>query len=503
MVFSSPLFLFYFLPVALLLYFASPYKLRNLTLTITSCIFYGWANPYYLLLIAWSTLVDYCCGNLIGGYWRLVGDITTDEDGQPRASEVQRRLFVGVSLVSNLGLLCFFKYGPFIQHNYNDLAGVFGLETARIMKIVLPVGISFYTFESISYSLDIYYGRARPALAWVLPPAGKVTYFGRLLAEMRALISFACYITQFPHLVAGPIIRYQDLEAQVHNRTHTFDKFGRGVFFVSLGMAKKVLVANACGEVADLAFDSAPLYPLDAWYGLFGYAFQIYFDFSGYSDMAIGLGLMLGFEFVKNFDSPYKSQSVTEFWRRWHISLSTWLRDYLYVPLGGNRKGTGRTYCNLMTVMLLGGLWHGAAWTFLIWGAIHGAWLCIERMLDKRSFYAAAPRFVRVAVTFLIVNLAWVFFRAKDGRAGLEYLGSLFGQTSVWPTAALCRGELYNRFHVFWMVAAASLAFFGVQTWDLARAVTLTRAIFAIALLLLSIAALCAQSYNPFLYFQF
>jgi alginate O-acetyltransferase complex protein AlgI len=503
MVFSSQLFLFYFLPAALLLYFASPYRLRNLTLTLTSYLFYGWANPFYLVLIAWSTAVDYCCGNLIGGYWRLLGPITRGDDGEPRASELQRRLFVGVSLVSNLGLLGFFKYGPFIQQNYKALSAAAGAEPGQILKILLPVGISFYTFESISYTLDIYFGRARPALADVLPRNEKVGPLGRLLAEMRALVSFACYITQFPHLVAGPIIRYQDLEAQLHNRTHTFAKFGRGVFFFSLGLAKKVLVANPAGEVADLAFNAAPLHPLDAWYGLFGYAFQIYFDFSGYSDMAIGLGLMVGFEFVKNFDSPYKSQSVTEFWRRWHISLSTWLRDYLYVPLGGNRKGQLRTYANLMTVMLLGGLWHGAAWPFLVWGAIHGGWLCLERVLDKRSFYARAPAVARVAVTFLIVNLAWVFFRAKDLSAGVEYLGSLFGLVAVPATAALPRGDFYNRYHAFWMVTAAALAFFGVQTWDLARRVTPLRAALAVVLLLWSVAALCAQAYNPFLYFQF
>jgi alginate O-acetyltransferase complex protein AlgI len=503
MVFSSPLFLFYFLPAALLLYFASPVRLRNLTLTVVSYVFYGWANPFYLLLIAWSTAVDYCCGNLIGGYWRLFGPIIRGPDGEPRASEFQRRFFVGVSLVSNLGLLGFFKYGPFVQENYNALAGFAGAEPGQVLRILLPVGISFYTFESISYTLDIYYGRARPALAWLLPPGEKVSFFGRVLAELRALVSFACYITQFPHLVAGPIIRYQDLEAQLHKRTATFDKFGRGIFFFALGMAKKVLVANPTGEIADRAFRDAPLYPADAWYGLFGYAFQIYFDFSGYTDMAIGLGLMLGFEFVKNFDSPYKSQSITEFWRRWHISLSTWLRDYLYIPLGGNRKGPARTYFNLMAVMLLGGLWHGAAWPFLVWGGIHGSWLCLERVLDKRSFYAHAPAVARVAVTFLIVNLAWVFFRAKDLTAGVEYLRSLFGRTAVPTTAALVRAGLYDRYHVFWMVTAAVLAFFGVQTWDLARRVTPARAVMAAVLLLWSVVALCAQSYNPFLYFQF
>jgi alginate O-acetyltransferase complex protein AlgI len=503
MVFSSPLFLFFFLPAALLLYFATPKRGRNFTLTVTSYFFYGFANPYYLLLVAWSTLVDYCCGNLIGGYWLLFGRSAPGPDGQPRASDFQRRFFVGVSLLSNLGLLGFFKYGPFIQQNYLALVADAGAEPGQILKILLPVGISFYTFESISYTLDIYFGRARPAIAWLLPATGKVSFPGRLLAEVRALINFACYITQFPHLVAGPIIRYQDLESQLYSRTHTIAKFGRGVFFFSLGLAKKVLVANPCGEVADFAFEAAPLQPLDAWYGLFGYAFQIYFDFSGYTDMAIGLGLMVGFEFVKNFDSPYKSQSVTDFWRRWHISLSTWLRDYLYIPLGGNRAGPARTYVNLMTTMLLGGLWHGAAWTFLVWGAIHGGWLCMERVLNKRSFYARAPAIVRVAGTFLIINLAWVFFRARDLRAGSEYLRSLFGMIEVPTTAVIVRGDIYNRYHVLWMVLAAILAFFGVQTWDLARRVTPARAVLALCLLCWSVVALCSQLYNAFLYTRF
>jgi alginate O-acetyltransferase complex protein AlgI len=278
---------------------------------------------------------------------------------------------------------------------------------------------------------------------------------------------------------------------------------GRGVLFFSVVLAKNVLIANPWGVVADVAFLAAPLQVADAWYGLFAYAFQIYFDFSGYTDMAIGLGLMFGFEFAKNFDAPYKSQSITEFWRRWHISLSTWLRDYLYIPLGGNRKGPLRTYFNLMAVMLLGGLWHGAAWTFLVWGAIHGGWLCLERLFDKRSFYARAPAIARVAVTFLIVNLAWVFFRARNLRAGVEYFRSLFGLADVPTAAALVRADFYNRYHVLWMLVAAVVAFFGVETWDLARRVTPLRALLALALLFWAMMGLVVQSYNPFLYFQF
>src|SRR5207244_3457053 len=217
-----------------------------------------------------------------------------------------------------------------------------------------PAGISFYTFESISYNLDIYFGRTRPAIYWVraLYPEGPLPWYRRVFLELRALGSFACYITQFPHLVAGPIIRYQDLERQIHERSHTIEKFGRGVFFLALGFGKKILIANPLGEVADVSFGAVQLHFLDAWYGLFAYGFQIYFDFSGYSDMAIGLGLMFGFVFAKNFDSPYLAQSITDFWRRWHISLSTWLREYLYIPIGGNQYGLHRTYAHLIITLL-------------------------------------------------------------------------------------------------------------------------------------------------------
>jgi D-alanyl-lipoteichoic acid acyltransferase DltB (MBOAT superfamily) len=315
------------------------------------------------------------------------------------------------------------------------------------LDLFLPIGISFYTFESISYNLDIYFGRARPAIVWVEELSGHrpKSLWARLRQELKALNAFACYITQFPHLVAGPIIRYQDLERQIHLRSHTVEKFARGVFFFALGLSKKVLIANPMGDVADAAFETHLLSAFDAWYGLLAYAFQIYFDFSGYSDMAIGLGLMVGFEFNKNFDSPYKSQSITEFWRRWHISLSTWLRDYLYVQLGGNRRGALRTYGNLMAVMLLGGLWHGASWNFLVWGGIHGAWLSVERIQGKASLYARSPAFVRVAVTFFIVNLAWVFFRAPDLAASLHYLQALFGMQDRDYKRLLKKTKLYSR----------------------------------------------------------
>jgi alginate O-acetyltransferase complex protein AlgI len=505
MVFSSHIFIFYFLPLALLLYYAGPRRLRNFTLTAVSYVFYGWANFYYVVLIAWSTLVDYCCGNLIYGHWRLLGPVTVQPNGEPRASPLQRKLFVTVSLVSNLGLLFFFKYFMFAEENLNALLAAVGRGPFNVLAVVLPVGISFYTFESISYNLDIYYGRARPAIVWVNKASDAralPTPWSRLWLELKALNAFACYITQFPHLVAGPIIRYQDLETQIHFRTHTQEKFARGVFFFALGLGKKVLLANPMGEVANAAFATPRLHWLDAWYGLFGYAFQIYFDFSGYSDMAIGLGLMLGFEFAKNFASPYKAQSITDFWRRWHISLSTWLRDYLYVPLGGNRKGPARTYFNLLVVMLLGGWWHGASWNFLIWGAIHGAWLSLERVLGKAGFYARAPRPLRVALTFLIVNLAWVFFRAPDLASATAYLAALFGAGGS-ATALLVRPVLYAPDHAAVMAVAAGIAFFGVETWDLSKRLTLLKALFALVVLAGALVAMSSQAHNPFLYFQF
>ncbi len=492
MVFSSHIFIFYFLPLSLALYYLAPKTLRMPVLTLVSYAFYGWTNPWFMLLILWSTLVDFCCGNCIHGHWRLFEFAR------------QRKVFLALSLVSNIGMLCFFKYFMFAAENVNRLLAATGRDGFTVLSVLLPAGISFYTFESISYNVDIYHGRAKPASVWVEEKTGPSRTFGaKLKRELRALNAFACYITQFPHLVAGPIIRYQDLERQLHERDHTVEKVGRGVFFFALGLAKKVLLANPMGEIADAAFQAGPLHALDAWIGLFGYAFQVYFDFSGYSDMAIGLGLMFGFEFAKNFDSPYKSQSISEFWSRWHISLSTWLRDYLYIPLGGNRGGEGRTYVNLLVVMLLGGFWHGASWNFLAWGTIHGAWLALERRAGKTSFYAKAPPVFRVALTFLIVNLAWVFFRADDLPSAIRYAGTLFGRVDAPAASTLVRSVLYSTDHVIAIALCAAIAFFGAQTWDLSKRVTPLRAAAALGLFAWSIVALSTQTFNPFLYFQF
>jgi len=395
MVFSSHLFVYVFLPLALATYYLLPRRARHLGLTLLSYLFYGWANPSFVLLLLFSTAVDFGAGLVIAGH---AGDAPLDPGGD-RTS--RQKMAVAVSVITNLGLLGFFKYYNFAIDSWNALAGSAGLDglvATSVLRVTLPLGISFYTFQSMSYSIDLYRGQAR---------------------VLRDPIDFACYVSLFPQLVAGPIIRFQEVSEQLRHRTHTLDKFARGAAIFSIGLAKKVLLANPCGKVADLAFDAGSVAPLDAWYGVVAYAWQIYFDFSGYSDMAIGLGLMLGFVFPKNFDSPYKSKSITEFWRRWHISLSTWLKDYLYLPLGGNRRGEARTYVNLAMVMLLGGLWHGAAWTFVAWGALHGGMLAFERRLGKEPAYWRLPRVVRIAITFFLVLVGWVFFRARawpDGR---------------------------------------------------------------------------------------
>jgi alginate O-acetyltransferase complex protein AlgI len=471
-VFSSYLFLFYFLPLALLLYYAAPRRLKHIVLTMLSYVFYGWANPLFVPLLLFSTAVDYVCGLVIA---------RARHDGRQR--DARRALIV--SICTNLGLLGFFKYFNFGVENLNALAQMTGLDTLRLdvaFRVTLPLGISFYTFQSMSYTFDVYRGRA---------------------AAIRNFIDFACFVSMFPQLVAGPIIRFSEVADQLQSRTHTVTKFARGVAFFSVGLAKKVVLANPCGKIADLAFESGALGFIDAWYGVTAYAFQIYFDFSGYSDMAIGLGLMLGFVFPKNFDSPYISQSITEFWRRWHISLSTWLRDYLYVPLGGNRKGETRTYINLFIVMLLVGLWHGASWNFVIWGGLHGSFLAFERMQGKTAPYWRLPAPVRVAITFVLVLITWVFFRAPDLPSAGRYLASMFGVADVHDGAGLIAGIVYQPYYLVTFAVAALVTWTAPQTWDWSRTLTAPKAVAAAAAFVLAAVMLTTQAFNPFIYFIF
>jgi alginate O-acetyltransferase complex protein AlgI len=483
MVFSSYLFLFYFLPVALLLYYAAPRRLQHLTLTSLSYLFYGWANPLFVPLLLGSTTIDYFAGRVIARHPAIPQDPHLPPVAQPRARAA--RLAVTASVCSNLALLGFFKYFNFAAENLDAMADAIGLPALRLdvaFRVTLPLGISFYTFQSMSYTIDVYRGRAAP---------------------IRNFIDFACYVSMFPQLVAGPIIRFSEVADQLISRTHTVTKFARGVAFFCVGLAKKVLLANPCGKIADLAFDAGSLHPIEAWYGVTAYAFQIYFDFSGYSDMAIGLGLMLGFVFPKNFDSPYRSQSITEFWHRWHISLSTWLRDYLYVPLGGNRKGTRRTYVNLFIVMLLGGLWHGAAWNFLIWGGLHGCLLAFERFRGRAALYGGLPAPLRVGFTFVIVLVTWVFFRAPDLPSAMRYLGHMAGLTGVQQGAGLLAGVVYQPYYLGTFLLAGAIVWAAPQTWDWTRSITARKAVLILALLVLSAVVLTTQAYNPFIYFIF
>jgi len=470
MVFSSHLFVYYFLPAVLLAYYALPARWRHLWLTIASYAFYGWANPAFTTLMFGSTVVDYVCGRRIGAL--------------PQGARGRRR-WVTLSILSNLSLLGFFKYFNFAVDSYAAALGALGLaglEPELTLRVALPLGISFYTFQSMSYTLDVYRGRNPP---------------------LESFVDFACYVSLFPQLVAGPIIRFSEIADQLRERSHSVEKIARGAVFFSLGMAKKILLANPCGFVADAAFDAGSRLPLDAWTGVTAYAFQIYFDFSGYSDMAIGLGLMLGFVFPKNFDSPYRADSITDFWRRWHISLSTWLRDYLYLPLGGNRRGPRRTYLNLAIVMLLGGLWHGAAWNFVVWGGLHGAWLALERAAGKRSLYAGLPRPFRVGLTFLGVLVTWVFFRAPDLPSAWSYLGSMLGLTDAEPAALLLGGLFHQPYFALSLAVAAVVTWAAPQTWEWSRRITAPRGALALGGLCLALVAMASQGYNPFIYFIF
>lgn len=470
MVFSSHLFCFYFLPLALLFYYATPARWRNLTLTILSYLFYGWAHPAFVFLMLFSTAVDYLCGLTIARH----------ADG---GSERARRAALTVSMVTNLSLLGFFKYFNFGIDSANALAAALGwggLDVA--LRVTLPLGISFYTFQSMSYTIDVYRGRS---------------------AALRDPVDFACYVAMFPQLVAGPILRFSEVAEQLRERRHGFDRAARGAAFFSLGMAKKILLANPCGKVADLCWDAGSLHILDAWYGAVAYAFQIYFDFSGYSDMAIGLALFFGFALPKNFDSPYRARSITEFWRRWHMSLSRWLRDYLYIPLGGNQRGPTRTYVNLFAVMLIGGLWHGAAWTFVVWGSFHGLLLMAERARGKERAYGAVPPALRLAWTFLLVVISWVFFRAPDLATALRYLGDMIGIGSPQGAAGLVGEIIHRPYYLGTFAVAAVVVWTAPQTWDFSRRLTWPKAVYCLAVLFMALVMMETQGYNPFIYFIF
>ena len=483
MVFSSHLFVVWFLPIILGAYYLCPRRGRTFLLTIFSYLFYGWANPLFVFLMFGSTIVDYVCGLIIAKPGKNAdGSFTPLPLDKPRSRRQKTALLI--SILTNLSLLGFFKYFNFFADSINDLSQLFGAAAplfARTLHVTLPLGISFYTFQSMSYTIDCYRGEAR---------------------AIRRFVDFSCYVSLFPQLVAGPIIRFQEVADQIETRTHTLEKFSRGIAFFAMGMMKKIWLANPAGNIADIVFDAETVSTLDAWYGTLAYAFQIYFDFSGYSDMAIGLGLMIGFVFPKNFDSPYRAASITEFWRRWHISLSTWLREYLYIPLGGNRRSTRRTYINLALVMLIGGLWHGAAWTFVIWGGIHGLFLGIERALKSRFPTRSLPRRVKILYTFFIVCIAWVFFRANSTADAFRIVGTLFG-SGGGGNSTLISGIIYSPYFVLSMLTATVITWAAPQTWDWTRALPPWKVAVVLFALFSSVAFMTVQAFNPFIYFIF
>lgn len=488
MVFSSETFLFLFLPLFLAVYYLTPNRFRSLTILLGSYVFYGWWRVDFLGLLVLTTMWTYGFGLAI-----------------ERAPTLQARQWaLGIGVAGCLGVLAVFKYLNFFVDSLAALAGTDAAGLGIHWRLILPIGISFYVFQSISYLIDVH---------------------RKDVKATTSFFDFAAFIALFPQLVAGPILRFKDLADQFQDRRHTPQLFADGLARFTIGLAKKVLLADALAPIADMAFaapdPSAPL----AWAGAIAYALQLYFDFSGYSDMAIGLGMMMGFRFMENFDAPYISRSITEFWRRWHISLSVWLRDYLYVPLGGNRKGPLRTYVNLVLVMLLGGLWHGANWTFVLWGAWHGGWLAAERALGLGRTDGGWTAHLR---TLFIVLLGWIMFRAVSvEQAGHVYAG-LFGlngwtlppevalhlqaQTYALILIAAClalaepRLRDWARLHYFPTsdeTLGTDLAIHPAFQPRLTPANSLLPSFLVTALAVLCVMRLAEQSFSPFLYFQF
>lgn len=467
MVFSSLSFLTLFLPLTILLYFAVPRRFRNLLLFLASLIFYAWGEPVYIVLMLFSSVVDYSHGLLMEKF-----------DGRPG---VRRALLIS-SVVINLSLLGFFKYAGLVVSTLNAALSL----SIPVPSVALPVGISFYTFQTMSYSIDVY-RRNCPA--------------------QRDPIAFGCYVTMFPQLIAGPIVRYVDVMREINGRRETFEGFYLGIRRFLVGLAKKLILANGVGMLWDSvsAQPAASLSALSAWLGVLAYAFQIYFDFSGYSDMAIGMGRMFGFQFPENFRYPYVSRSVSDFWRRWHITLSTWFREYLYIPLGGNRVSVPRNIFNLAVVWMATGLWHGASWNFLLWGAYFGAVLIAEKFLYGKAL-SRAPGFVGWAYTALVVLVGWVFFALDDLGRGAAYLGAMFGGGAGAVDAYALRA-LLNYGAVLLLCAAAStpLASGALERLRERRprahsALTYALVIAGFALCLIYVVD---AGYNPFLYFRF
>jgi len=473
MVFSSNIFLFLFLPLYLGIYYLTPLKWRSFTILLGSYIFYAWWRVDFVLLFMGVTLWNY-----------YIAKIIVKKAELPAA---KKWMIAGV--IGNIFTLALFKYFNFGVDSMNALLGRSGDNTIDALTFILPIGISFYIFQSISFVIDVYRKDAP------LP---------------KSFLDFAAFISLFPQLIAGPVLRYKDLADQFSERVHSFDLFSRGAYRFMIGFGKKVLIADSVASLADASFALSDPTAADAWIGILAYALQLYFDFSAYSDMAIGLGMMMGFKFMENFNAPYISRSITEFWRRWHISLSTWLKDYLYIPLGGNRKGKVRTYINLLITMVLGGLWHGANWTFLLWGAWHGGLLAIERYLGAKGDLLSTERVIKrvllTAGTFILVLLGWVLFRSENISSAGQFYAGMFGANG-FALSDLLAWQIQG-LAVVALVIGYIIVFF-VPYVEHISGVKISQSnnpILHSVVILLFIAAvikLSAQSYSPFLYFQF
>ena len=466
MVFSSTIFLCVYLPLVLLGYYICPKKGRNLFLLIVSLVFYAWGEPKYVFLMIFSILVNYIFGRLMD---------------KNRGRQKRMKLLLVLSVVIDLGLLSVFKYTDFIITNVNAIFG----SSFDLLNIALPIGISFYTFQAMSYTNDVYRNDVR---------------------VQKNLIDFGMYITMFPQLIAGPIVRYADVQDQLADRSVTTADFSEGVMRFVVGLGKKVLLANQMGAVwSEIYALGGDVSALMAWTGAIAYTFQIYFDFSGYSDMAIGLGRMFGFKFPENFRYPYQSVSITDFWRRWHITLSTWFKEYLYIPLGGNRCGLARQALNLLIVWSLTGFWHGAGWNFVMWGLYYFVILFIEKLFLLKAL-DKLPKLFRHVYALLLIIIGWVIFASDDVSVLLPFLGSMFG-----ANGAIGGMDVYTL-----LTKAALLIICCVASTELPKKLFLSAAgamnekaaftlksVMTIALLALSMILLIGDSYNPFLYFRF
>ena len=466
MVFSSTIFLCVYLPLVLLGYYICPKKGRNLFLLIVSLVFYAWGEPKYVFLMIFSILVNYIFGRLMDKH---------------RENKKRLKLMLVLSVVIDIGLLSVFKYTDFIITNVNAIFGA----NFDLLNIALPIGISFYTFQAMSYTIDVYRNDVR---------------------VQKNLIDFGMYITMFPQLIAGPIVRYADVQDQLAERSVTTADFFEGVMRFVVGLGKKVLLANQMGAVwSDIYALGGDVSALMAWTGAIAYTFQIYFDFSGYSDMAIGLGRMFGFKFPENFRYPYQSVSITDFWRRWHITLSTWFKEYLYIPLGGNRRGLARQALNLLIVWSLTGFWHGAGWNFVMWGLYYFVILFIEKLFLLKAL-DKLPKFFRHVYALVLIIIGWVIFASDDVSVLLPYLGSMFG-----ANGAIGGMDVYTL-----LTKAVLLIICCIASTELPKKLFLSAAgamnekaaftlksVLTIALLALSMILLIGDSYNPFLYFRF